>query len=66
MVDALAINDYREPQYHGRKSKPWGSGIPANLCRAKVAREKPTAKAAKPKPATVVAPSPAKHPRLAG
>ena len=39
MAEALAINDYREPQYHGRKSKPWGSGIPANLCRAKVARE---------------------------
>jgi hypothetical protein len=39
MTDALAVNGYREPQYHGRKSKPWGGGIPANLCRAKVARE---------------------------
>jgi hypothetical protein len=39
MAEALAINDYREPQYHGRKSKPWGNGIPANLARAKVARE---------------------------
>jgi hypothetical protein len=53
MAEALAINDYREP-HHGRKSKPWGSGIPANLCRAKVAREKkPPAQVAKLKPAAV-------------
>lgn len=46
MTDALTINDYREPQYHGRK-KPWDNIIPANLARAKVAREP------KPPPAPV-------------
>jgi hypothetical protein len=59
MAEALAINDYREPQYHGRKSKPWGSGIPANLCRAKVAREPkpPPVPAARIEVAPIVQPS---------
>jgi hypothetical protein len=62
MAEARAIiPDHREPQYHASKSRPWGSGIPANLCRAKVAREKkPPAKAAKPEPAKAVAPPIAK------
>jgi hypothetical protein len=57
VTDALDISDYREPQYHGRKSKPWGNGIPANLCRAKVAREKPPAKAVQTEVAPIVQPS---------
>jgi hypothetical protein len=66
MTDALATiaDDYREPQYHGRKSKPWGNVISPNLARAKVSR--PTAKATKPKPAAEVAPTVAKPPSPIG
>jgi len=57
VTDALAsISDDREPHY---QSRPWGGGIPANLARAKVAREprsKP-APVAKIKVAPIVQPS---------
>jgi hypothetical protein len=69
MTDALAAiaDDYREPQYHASKSRPWGNVISANLCRAKVARDpKPPTPAAKPKPAAAVAPIIAPHPPVIG
>jgi hypothetical protein len=69
MTDALAINDYREPQYHGRKSKPWDNVIPANLARAKVAREPkpPPAPVARIEVAPIVQPSIANpHPPVVG
>jgi hypothetical protein len=63
MTDALAVNDIPRRTHHGR-----GFGIPANLCRAKVAREPkpPPAPAARIEVTPIVQPSIFKFARARG